>query len=64
VIRECGEPGCTTLTLGPSCIAHEVLPLGPFPRGRPWPPRPEEDERDAVAPLSRGVAGSVELSAG
>ena len=61
MIRECGEPGCTTLTLGPRCLVHEVVRPGPFPRGRPWPP-PDEDERAAVAPLTRAEARSLESS--
>ena len=59
MIRECGEQACTTLTLGPRCIAHEMLRPGPFPRGRPWPP-PDEVERAALAPLTRAGARSLE----
>jgi len=38
MLQICDHPGCTTLTLGSLCLAHE-LPVPPlrFPRGRPHP---------------------------
>jgi hypothetical protein len=34
----CTAPGCTTLTIGPFCIAHDIVVPGEFSRGRPYPP--------------------------
>ena len=43
MLRECGAPGCETLTLGGLCLAHEP-PAEPryFPRGRPYRLRERE----------------------
>jgi len=38
VIRACDQPGCSTLTLGPLCLAHELPVTRTFPRGRPYRP--------------------------
>ena len=37
MLRTCGFPGCSTLTLSSFCIAHEErTPLRVWPRGRPF----------------------------
>lgn len=28
MIKQCAEPGCGTLTMGPLCLEHELLLLG------------------------------------
>jgi hypothetical protein len=39
MLRECGRPGCQTLTLGHHCVAHEPQAVQvEFVRGRPYPP--------------------------
>jgi hypothetical protein len=38
MVMTCAEPGCSTLTLGRLCIAHEPKVAQVFVRGRPWPP--------------------------
>ncbi len=35
MLKECGAPGCRTLTLGDRCIAHEVAVTRALPRGVP-----------------------------
>jgi hypothetical protein len=32
----CSEPGCTTLTMGGTCVAHDPPATIVFPRGRPF----------------------------
>jgi hypothetical protein len=33
----CSSPGCTTLTMGGTCVEHDVPVVVVFPRGRPFP---------------------------
>ena len=36
LVHECGRPGCTTLTMGTFCLAHEAPePVAGRPRPRP-----------------------------
>ena len=35
MLRECSEPGCDTLTLGGSCVAHDRRVVPELPRGVP-----------------------------
>jgi hypothetical protein len=42
MIKQCAAPGCTILTMGPLCVAHErelapVVQRTPLPVGRPVP---------------------------
>ena len=37
MLRVCSFPGCETLTLGVTCIVHEVQARRPLPVGRPFP---------------------------
>jgi len=56
MLRICSEPGCTTLTLGALCVAHEpAVALTAFPRGRPY--RLKDREVLAPAPVRVAVAG-------
>ena len=43
MIRACDQPGCSTLTLGPLCLAHELPVTRTFPRGRPFRPAHDLD---------------------
>jgi len=54
VIRACDQPGCSTLTLGPLCLAHELPVTRTFPRGRPF--RPADDLRRPVVGDSPNAA--------
>jgi hypothetical protein len=36
LVTQCTAPGCETLTMGPLCIEHELLPTRVFVRGRPF----------------------------
>ena len=33
----CSAPGCVTLTMGGTCVDHDVPVVVDFPRGRPYP---------------------------
>ena len=33
----CSSPGCVTLTMGGTCVEHDVPVVVDFPRGRPFP---------------------------
>ena len=33
----CSAPGCVTLTMGGTCVEHDVPVVVDFPRGRPHP---------------------------
>jgi hypothetical protein len=33
----CSAPGCVTLTMGGTCVEHDVPVVVDFPRGRPYP---------------------------
>lgn len=50
MITKCTAPGCETLTMGPLCIEHEVIPMRVFVRGRPF-----TGAVDAGRPLSAAV---------
>ncbi|HEY7396927.1 MAG TPA: hypothetical protein VH538_01380 [Gaiellaceae bacterium] len=36
LLRTCAHPGCSTLTMGELCLAHELPVLRTFSRGRPF----------------------------
>lgn len=36
MLRECTAPGCTTLTLGGRCVAHDAGVVAEMPRGVPY----------------------------
>jgi len=52
LLRECAHPGCTTLTMGALCVAHEAPVTRVFPRGRPF-------VRAAVVATTRAPAGGA-----
>ena len=35
----CSAPGCTTLTMGGTCVAHDPPVIATFARGRPYVPK-------------------------
>jgi hypothetical protein len=42
MLRTCAAPGCSTLTLGRLCVAHEpATVMREFVRGRPFVPKVE-----------------------
>jgi hypothetical protein len=47
MISRCLEPGCSTIAMGPFCIAHTPKPDRIFVRGRPWPP-PEQTAHGTI----------------
>jgi hypothetical protein len=36
LLMYCSQPGCTTLTLGGTCVAHDPVSPPAFPRGVPF----------------------------
>ena len=38
MLSVCPEPGCTRLTMGGTCVEHDVPVTVTFPRGRPFTP--------------------------
>ena len=36
MLSVCTAPGCTTLTMGGTCVAHDAPVKVVFPRGRPY----------------------------
>jgi len=61
MLRTCRAPGCTTLTLGTLCIAHEpaVEPRS-FVRGRPY----RLKDREVLAPAALVLAAGKEQTTG
>lgn len=51
LLTHCSVPGCATLTMGGTCVEHDVPVETEFPRGRPFVPSREADDV-AVAPAS------------
>jgi hypothetical protein len=39
MLEVCPVPGCTTLTMGGTCVAHDPPATATFVRGRPYVPR-------------------------
>ena len=56
MLHTCAAPGCSTLTLGRLCVAHEpAAVMREFVRGRPFVPRVEAPV--ALAELSGQLLG-------
>jgi hypothetical protein len=59
MLRVCRFPGCETLTLGVTCIVHEVQARLPLPIGRPFPreltPLPVTAPESSPVDLTREV---------
>lgn len=56
LLRPCTAPGCTTLTLGMLCLAHEPPVARVFPRGRPFPPPAAAEPSLAQLRLPRKIS--------
>lgn len=52
MLRECDEPGCVTLTLGGSCVAHDPVVVADIPRGVPHRSPVPASMRDAWTPVA------------
>jgi hypothetical protein len=50
MLAPCSFPGCTTLTMGGTCVEHDVPVDVVFPRGRPYVPVVRQEELAAAAP--------------
>ena len=42
MLRVCQSPGCVTLTMGGTCVAHDPPVTVVFPRGRPYVATPPQ----------------------
>ena len=51
LLSRCPVPGCGTVTMGGTCVDHDVPVATIFPRGRPFVPREQADDV-TVAPAS------------
>ena len=38
MLAVCSVPGCSTITMGGTCVEHDVPVTTEFPRGRPYVP--------------------------
>jgi hypothetical protein len=43
LLSVCPHPGCATLTMGGTCVEHDVPARIVFPRGRPYVPAGRDD---------------------
>jgi hypothetical protein len=50
LLATCSFPGCSTLTMGGTCVEHDVPVEMVFPRGRPYVPVVRREEFAAAAP--------------
>jgi hypothetical protein len=50
MLAACCFPGCSTLTMGGTCVEHDVPVDVVFPRGRPYVPVVRQEELAAAAP--------------
>ena len=51
IVSRCSAPGCTTVTVGPLCIAHSAPVQAVFTRGRPYlPARADRPLAEVEAP--------------
>ena len=37
LLTACTKPGCSTMTMGGTCVEHDMPSLVVYPRGRPFP---------------------------
>ena len=52
MLAVCTAPGCTTLTMGGTCVAHDDPVTVVFPRGRPFAP----ERRESAGRFAAGSA--------
>ncbi len=50
LLMSCSVPGCTTLTMGGTCVEHDAPVAVTFPRGRPFHSASAEATLADVAP--------------
>ena len=50
LLMPCSAPGCATLTMGGTCVEHDVPMVVDFPRGRPYQSASNEVRLVDVAP--------------
>ena len=50
MLAPCSVPGCSTLTMGGTCVEHDLPVDVVFPRGRPYVPVVRQEELAAAAP--------------
>jgi len=50
MLSVCPIPGCTTLTLGGTCVAHDLPVTATFERGRPFVAKAPADDVRAPVP--------------
>jgi hypothetical protein len=50
LLAACSFPGCSTLTMGGTCVDHDLPVTVVFPRGRPYVPVVRREELAAAAP--------------
>ena len=43
LLSVCSHPGCTTVTMGGTCVEHDAPVNIEFPRGRPYEPGRREE---------------------
>jgi hypothetical protein len=51
MLAVCPAPGCTRLTMGGTCVEHDVPVTMTFPRGRPYLREPDRTPDEVVVPI-------------
>lgn len=51
MLAVCPEPGCTRLTMGGTCVEHDVPTTVTYPRGRPFVPEALPVDEHLAAPV-------------
>ena len=57
MLSVCPEPGCTTLTMGGTCVEHDPPVTTVFPRGRPYVPLATQAELRVLGDRLRDIPG-------
>ena len=57
LLTVCPVPGCSTLTMGGTCVEHDLPVTREFPRGRPYIPVPAR-RQDALRIMGQARPGS------
>ena len=51
MLAVCPEPGCTRLTMGGTCVEHDLPTGATYPRGRPFVPESLPADEHLAAPV-------------
>lgn len=51
MLAVCPAPGCDRLTMGGTCVEHDIPVTMTFPRGRPYLGEPERAPDEAGVPI-------------